>query len=576
MAVFGRHWRWMVAIVALVVADGYALGGALSALEAQEGPLRSLTLAKASGAGVSWSTQAALLGVALGGTAAGVWLLALLVRAMQHQPFTWLAPVLAAFGALLISSMTPRLPLFGTPAPWFALFSAVFWVAGGALMRTRPLSWRLLGFGTCLLPTLTALIAYALKHRGLTQAWSRTDTAGRSLCLITAATGLGMACVALLTRRAAAGAPNLDWQQDAGPYAPQPGPQGAGNLHGGDGPPDTGAPPGAGQYGDYLAQPKALGHRDFWSDAPPGAQQASAGAGASATGSQAPQPQPGPQTVASYEQHAEQLEARGRPGPWSEPPPLNEEYADASPYVESLTSSLREEVDEAALSSMRRSLVPFHRRAVFWLAMLLAIAALGLGYYWRWIRPQSKGATVEHVAAESQPPESEGAAVADTDAVDPASASSPSVAAPPQPEATTSAAPAVSGSSESTAQETALPPPKPQPTGRREAARAAEPGKASSPASSASSKTRGSKASKTAPQVQRPARAARASSGSARPRKPQAEHTGPRRAQTQKTSSPRSRRQRSSPPEPKKPRPRRHKSPRGVAPDDDPLTGIAH
>ena len=122
--------------------------------------LRTLRGGAASGAG--WLPAAAAAGLALGGGAAMVFVLARLVRDVEHQPYACFAPVLAVFAGFVLAGLHAKLPLGSIPSQYVGVFGLVLSVVGGALVQQRAWSTRIAGLlVTMLAPAAIAAVLWS-------------------------------------------------------------------------------------------------------------------------------------------------------------------------------------------------------------------------------------------------------------------------------------------------------------------------------------------------------------------------------------------------------------------------------
>jgi hypothetical protein len=114
----------------------------------------------------SWLPAAAASGFAVGGAAALLFVLARLVRDIEHQPYACLAPVLAVFTAFVLAGVRAELPLHGFGSEHFSALAMAVAVLGGALVQQGGFVPGLLGMLVTLAPaaTLIGVIASGMKR----------------------------------------------------------------------------------------------------------------------------------------------------------------------------------------------------------------------------------------------------------------------------------------------------------------------------------------------------------------------------------------------------------------------------
>lgn len=99
---------------------------------------------------------AAASGIALGGGAAMIAVVARLVRDIELRPYAVLGPVLSVFTGFVLWGLRAELPLKGVQTEYLGVFALAVSVAGGALIAqrgsgTRPMGWLLAFFAPAVL-----------------------------------------------------------------------------------------------------------------------------------------------------------------------------------------------------------------------------------------------------------------------------------------------------------------------------------------------------------------------------------------------------------------------------------------
>lgn len=133
---------------AILLAVPEALHGLAQFFGAQLGP-----------AAVTWAVPALTSGVVIGATALGVLVLSRFVQGVQSEPFTWLAPVLVVFSALVAASLPAMLPGWQGPVALFAALSALVLLGGGALLRSPRWPAKVAGGLACAFPVVFVLVS---------------------------------------------------------------------------------------------------------------------------------------------------------------------------------------------------------------------------------------------------------------------------------------------------------------------------------------------------------------------------------------------------------------------------------
>jgi hypothetical protein len=100
---------------------------------------------------------AAASGIALGGGAAMIAVMARLVRDIEVRPYACLAPVLAVFTGYVMWGLRAKLPLENVSTEYAGVFALAVSVAGGSLVAQRSGGARMIGWGLALFAPLALL-----------------------------------------------------------------------------------------------------------------------------------------------------------------------------------------------------------------------------------------------------------------------------------------------------------------------------------------------------------------------------------------------------------------------------------
>ena len=193
----GRSSSAALASTLLLLGIGYVLlvTAPLVFQRFPEGPLAAL-------AGMPWIPAAAASGLAVGGAAAFLFVLARLVRDLERQPYACLAPVLAVFSAFVLVGLRVKLPMSGLASEHFSALAMALAVAGGALLQRGGLGAALIGALIALLPSAVLFgTAWAASGRADARAFVLGMAPSMRIFLgLLAASSLAMLGVALVSR----------------------------------------------------------------------------------------------------------------------------------------------------------------------------------------------------------------------------------------------------------------------------------------------------------------------------------------------------------------------------------------
>jgi hypothetical protein len=163
---------------------------------------------------------AAASGIALGGGAAMIAVVARLVRDIELRPYAGLAPVLAVFAGFVLWGLRAELPLAGVPTEYAGVFALMVSVAGGALIaqraaRTRVVGWAIAFFA----PAVLLLLAWSGSGKAqLGDAIVSLSPPLKMFLGMSAASALVMAVLGeasrVFARNAVAGEPRLSYPKD--------------------------------------------------------------------------------------------------------------------------------------------------------------------------------------------------------------------------------------------------------------------------------------------------------------------------------------------------------------------------
>ena len=101
---------------------------------------------------------AAASGIALGGGAAMIAVVARLVRDIEARPYAGLAPVLAVFAGFVLWGVRAQLPLYGVQSEYAGVFALMVSVAGGAIVARPGAMSRLAGWALAFFGPITLLM----------------------------------------------------------------------------------------------------------------------------------------------------------------------------------------------------------------------------------------------------------------------------------------------------------------------------------------------------------------------------------------------------------------------------------
>jgi len=152
--------------------------------------------------GHAWVPAPAAAGTALLGAAALIFVVARLVRDVEQRPYASIAPVLAVFSGLVLTSTRTDLPLPNVGAPQLGILVLALGLLGGVLIGRDSVTERALGWALAVAPSIALfLVLTAAMHKSDPLTMLRSaDSSLRTYLMLLSVSSLSLGLVGSVAR----------------------------------------------------------------------------------------------------------------------------------------------------------------------------------------------------------------------------------------------------------------------------------------------------------------------------------------------------------------------------------------